>query len=82
MATALLTVLITSADRVLFQGTAKSVVFPGEQGTFEVLPVHRPLVSRLVTGAMEINGQELAIRRGVMRVADDVVTAVVELPSG
>jgi len=82
MATALLTVLITGIDRVLFQGTAKSVVFPGEQGTFEVLPVHRPLVSRLVMGAVEIDGDPFPIRRGVMRVADDVVTAVVELPSG
>ena len=78
MATAVLNVLVTSADRVLFQGTAKSVVCPGEQGTFEVLPVHRPLVSRVLSGTLEIDGHALPIRRGVVRVADDVVTAVVE----
>ena len=80
MATPLLTVLITSADRVLMQGTAQSLVFPGEQGVFEVLPIHHPLVSRLIEGTLEIDGRALAIRRGVMRVIDDLVTAVVELP--
>ncbi|MBI4598486.1 MAG: hypothetical protein HY737_08830 [Candidatus Omnitrophica bacterium] len=73
-------VLVTSPAKVLYRGTAQSVVFPGEQGTFEVLPLHRPLVSRLISGALTIDGRELAIRRGIVRVADDVVTAVVELP--
>lgn len=79
MANAKLSVLVTSAERVLFDGTAESASFPGEQGTFEVLPLHRPLVSRLLAGMVTIDGRSFAIRRGVARVADDAVTAVVEL---
>ena len=81
MANVSLSVLITSAERVLFEGQAGSLTFPGEQGTFEVLPLHRPLVSRLLGGPMLIDGRTMTIRRGVVRIADDVVTAVVELPS-
>lgn len=73
-----LEVMVTSPERVLFAGTAHSVVFPGEQGTFEVLPLHRPLVSRLVAGPVIVDGRPMEIRRGVVRVADDTVTAVVE----
>ena len=79
MAAPMLEVVVTSAARVLFTGRAGSVSFPGEQGTFEVLPLHRPLVSRLVGGLVWIDGQSIPIRRGVAKVADDTVTAVVEL---
>ena len=78
MAQSRLTVLITSSSRVLFQGFAEYVICPGEEGTFEVLPFHRPLVSRLLAGTVTIDGRALPIRRGVMRVADDIVTVVVE----
>ncbi len=79
MATGGFSVVITSPERVLFEGVAQSVTFPGEQGTFEVQPLHRPLVSRLLAGAVVVDGRALPIRRGIVRVADDVVTAVVEL---
>ena len=72
-------VLVTSASQVVYRGAASSVVFPGEQGTFEVLPLHRPLVSRLVAGPLIIDQRTVMIRRGVVRVADDTVTAVVEV---
>ena len=75
----MLRLVLTSPERLLFEGTAQRVVLPGEQGTFEVLPLHRPLVSRLTRGLVEINDTVLPIRRGVVRVADDVVVAVVEL---
>jgi F0F1-type ATP synthase epsilon subunit len=71
--------LVTTLDRVVFEGLAKSLVFPGQQGTFEVLPFHRPLVTKLIAGPVVIDGRAVAIRRGIVRVADDVVTAVVEL---
>ncbi len=80
MAVATIAVLVAGPDRVGFQGRARSVSFPGEQGTFEVLPLHRPFVSRLLAGPVVIDGRTVSIRRGVVRVADDTVTAVVELP--
>ena len=79
MATRAIHVLVTSAERVVFDGPAHTLIFPGEQGTFEVLPLHRPLVSRLRPGAVVIDGRAVPIRRGVVRVADDTVTAVIEL---
>jgi F-type H+-transporting ATPase subunit epsilon len=81
MAESKLTVVVTSPERVLFEGLAQSVSCPGEQGVFEVLALHRPFISRLVAGTLTIDGRGLPIRRGVVRVADDVVTAIVEIPS-
>ena len=82
MAGASFHVLITSPERVLVDSRAHSALFPGERGEFEVLPLHRPLVSRLVAGMVVVDGQGLAIRRGVVRVADDEVIAVIELRAG
>ncbi len=74
----MLQVKIVSPEGVLFNGRAASVVCPGESGTFEVLPLHRPLLSRLLKGTVEVDGKQLAITRGIMSVADDLVTVVVE----
>ena len=75
----MLRVLLTSPDRIVFSGEAQSVLLPGEQGVFEVLPLHRPLVSKLVRGVITVDGRGVRIERGVMRVSDDVVTAVIEV---
>ena len=75
----MLHVIVTSPDRLLYEGPAHRAAFPGEQGVFEVLPLHRPIISRLQAGALEINDAVIPIRRGIVRVADDVVTAVVEM---
>ena len=79
MAEPVLSVLVTSPQRMLFDGTARSLTAPGERGTFEVLPLHRPLISRLLSGILTVDARAFPILRGVVRVADDVVTAVVEL---
>jgi F-type H+-transporting ATPase subunit epsilon len=73
-----LSVVVTSPERMLYEGTAKGLIVPGERGTFEILPLHRPLVSRLLSGVMVIDGRSFPIRRGAIRVADDTVVAVVE----
>ena len=78
MATATLEVKILSPDAVLFEGRAERVILPGEYGVFEACPFHRPLVSRLVSGQLFIDGHPLAIRRGVVKVLNDSLTAIVE----
>lgn len=46
---------------------------------FEVLPMHRPLVSLLLPGTIVIDDdQVLSISRGVVKVAFDQITAIVE----
>ena len=74
----MLHVLVTSPERVVCDCQARSVTLPGEKGTFEVLSLHRPLITRLVEGIMEVDGKTLRIRRGAVRIADNEVIAVVE----
>ena len=70
--------LILTLDRVIYEGKCKSLILPGEQGTFEVLPYHKKLLSRLVKGAMVLDGQAYPIRRGVVKVGLNDVTVIVE----
>ena len=81
MPEARLQVLVTSPERVLFDGVAWQVQASGEQGTLEILPFHRPLMSRLLKGTVVVDGKSFAIRRGIIHVVQDMVTAVVELPA-
>jgi len=74
----LLKVKILSPQEVLFEGQAKSVTFPGEQGVFEVLPFHKRLISRLVAGTLFVDEQAISIKRGVVQVDQNNVSAVVE----
>lgn len=71
-------VTILSPREVLFSGQAESIALPGEEGVFEVHPFHRSLVSRLLPGLIVIDQQWMAIRRGVVRVTQSSVTAIVE----
>ena len=71
-------VTILSSRGVLFSGQAHHAVFPGEQGVFEVLPFHRPLVSRLLPGIILIDERSIPIQRGVVKVESDSITAIVE----
>ena len=71
-------VLVLSPEALLFSGKARCVILPGEQGVFEVGPFHRPLISRLLPGYILIDGQPLAIQRGVVKVLRDTLTAIVE----
>ncbi len=74
----MLTVLILSVQQVLFEGQAQQVTLPGEYGVFEVWPLHRPLVSRLLPGCIFVDQEPVAIRCGVVKVTHDTVTALVE----
>ena len=77
----MLDVVIVTPQRVLFSGQAGQVIFPGAQGVFEVLPFHRSIVSLLLPGIILVDEQPIAISRGVVKVAFDAVTAIVESES-
>ncbi len=74
----LLDVSVLSPKEVIFEGKAKSVVIPGEQGVFEVLVFHKPILSRLLAGTMFIDEQSLRIKRGIIKVSKNKVTVIVE----
>ena len=78
MSTTTIEVLVLGPDRSLFEGRASHVIFPGEQGTFEIGPFHRPIVSRLFPGVVTIDNNNLPIKRGVVKVERNKVVALVE----
>jgi len=73
-------VLIATPQGVVFEGRAASATLPGEWGVFEVLPYHKPLLSRLISGIIVVDQKRLEIKRGVVQVRTNKVTAIVETP--
>ena len=71
-------VMIATIDRVIFEGKGKSLILPGEKGTFEVLPYHKKLLSRLKQGSVLLDGSPFPILRGVAKVGPSEVTIIVE----
>jgi len=71
-------IVIAKSEGVVFAGRAKSVILPGEQGIFEILPYHKPILSRLVTGNIIVDGQIFPITRGIVGFNNNKTTIVVE----
>ena len=78
MAEQTLQVLIATPEKVLYEGKAQSLILPGEQGVFEVLPFHKPILSRLLPGMIILDGQPIPIRRGVMKMSLNQVNIIIE----
>lgn len=75
----MLKVTVVTPVRMLYEGGAESVIFPGEQGVFEVLSYHKPLLSRLISGKLIINQEHIfPIRRGVVGIHSNKATVIVE----
>ncbi len=73
-----LDVLIIDPQEVIFEGKAKNVILPGEMGVFEILPRHKKIISRLLTGTISIDDKSFDIKRGLVTFADGKVTILVE----
>ena len=74
----MLEVIIFNQTNVVFKGQAKSVILPGEQGVFEILPHHKTIRSRLLKGRVVVDRKVLKIRRGVVKAGMNDVTLIVE----
>lgn len=74
----LLDVSILNPIKVIFEGKAKRVILPGEAGTFEILPFHKRILSRLVAGTIIVDQQGIPIRRGIVKVNQNMVTIILE----
>ena len=77
----MLSVTLLTANKILFEGEATKVIFPADQGVFEVGLFHKTLISRLLPGVTHVDEQEFLIRHGIAKVKDDRVIAMVELES-
>ena len=74
----LLDVCVLNPKEIIFEGKAKSVVVPGEEGVFEILPFHKRILSRLLSGTVLIDEKNFPIDRGIIKVNQDKVTIIVE----
>ncbi len=74
----MLDVLVITPQRVIFEGKARSVTVPGEQGVFEILSYHKDIVSRLFSGDVKVDEKKYKVKRGIARVENDNVTIIVE----
>lgn len=73
-------VYIVTKEMTLFDGTASSVVLPGEDGQFNILPFHAPIVFKLTEGEIRVDDKLFNISDGIMRFEDNELHAIVELP--
>ena len=71
--------LVIASGKVLFEGDAWSVFLPGSTGEFEILDLHRPIVSLLKKGSIIIDcKKKIRINRGAVRMSGGELVAVVE----
>jgi len=71
-------VVIYNPEKVIFEGKAGSIIFPGERGVFEVLPYHKPMLTRLVSGKVIVDEHIFPIRCGIVGINHNKATVVVE----
>jgi F-type H+-transporting ATPase subunit epsilon len=72
-------VTVLSAKAVLFEGQAWSLFLPGDQGEFEVLTHHAPIVSLLRSGRVVIDWEKsIPIQRGMMQFHDNECVILIE----
>lgn len=70
---------IVTPNKVLFDGEAWSVFLPGATGEFEILEMHKAIVSLLRQGNIVINWDiEIPVTSGAVRMSGDELVAIVE----
>ncbi len=74
----MLDVYIYTPQKILFEGQAKSVILPGEQGDFEILNFHKNILSRIISGIIFVDEKGFYVRRGVAKVELNTIVIVAE----
>jgi F0F1-type ATP synthase epsilon subunit len=70
---------IIKLNQVVFEGSANSVVLPGEEGEFEIMDFHRDIMSLLKRGNITIDGIDFPIEKGIANFAKDKLDVFVEI---
>ncbi len=77
-----LKVSVISPERVLFEGTARSVIAPAFDGVVGILPMHAPLMTLLGKGTLRLDTAEgekrFDVEGGFLQIIDDQVRVVAE----
>lgn len=79
----MLQVRVVSADRMVHEGEASSVVAPAWDGKVGILPGHAPMITLLGAGMLTLDRAgggrfEVYVAGGVLKVEDDRVTVLSE----
>ncbi|MBS1652156.1 MAG: ATP synthase F1 subunit epsilon [Bacteroidetes bacterium] len=74
---------IITPDKKLFEGTVKSAIFPGSEGSFGILNNHAAMIATLTKGKIEITQDnnsktEFEVKGGVVEVNKNKVTVLAE----
>lgn len=74
---------IITPDKKLFEGTIKSAIFPGSEGSFGILNNHAPMIATLKNGNIEIteesnNKVNFQVKGGVIEVLKNKVIVLAE----
>lgn len=65
-------------NEVVFRGRARSAILPGEQGVFEIMDFHAPIVSLLQEGEIVVDGDIFTIRKGIVNFYKNEMVAIIE----
>lgn len=74
---------IITPDKKLFEGSVKSAVFPGSEGSFGVMNNHAPMIATLKEGMVEVieennNKIQFPVKGGVVEVLRNNVIVLAE----
>lgn len=73
---------ILSPEKTLFEGEIEYVRLPGQNGSFEVLNNHAPVIAALQDGKLVVRGtqgvQEFNIKSGIVEVLNNKVSVLTE----
>ena len=70
---------VLSLVRMLYDAQVESVYLAGDEGEFELLPYHYPLLGALPEGEIKIAGQQgIPLRAGVVMFENNKCTIVIE----
>ena len=68
---------IITPEKKIFEGEVQIATFPGEDGSFQVMNTHAPLISMLTEGTVSFKGPGISdkvnITGGVVEVLNDKV---------
>lgn len=73
---------ILSPERSLYSAEVEGVTVPGEQGRFEILTGHAPIISTLTSGEVVCRGNSpmtVRVKSGFVEVVNNHVTVCVEV---
>lgn len=74
---------IITPDKKLYEGSVKSAIFPGSEGSFGILNNHAAMIATLKAGKVELteennNKREFTVKGGVVEVKKNNVIVLAE----